>query len=101
MSDSDSESMPPQPKEEDEFTIYSTQWCGPCKTLKKFMKDNNLEYVAFDLGGADHTGDVIDEFKPITNNNEKILMVFHKGKFIGNASKSMKYIKDNVLEKTD
>lgn len=29
--------------------VYSAEWCGPCKQLKKVMDDNNIEYKVIDI----------------------------------------------------
>ncbi len=30
-------------------TVYSTSWCGPCKAVKKFLKDNNISFTDHDV----------------------------------------------------
>jgi glutaredoxin len=92
------EYIPSQPKETDEWTIYSTKWCGPCKKLKKFMKDNNIEYIGYDLGSAENTGIVLEQFEEITDGYDHIPMAFHKGKFIGGYSDTKKYIEKQLKD---
>lgn len=88
------EYIPPKPKESDEWTIYSTKWCGPCKNLKKYMAEHEIDYVGYDLGDAENTGLVLEEFEDITSGYEHIPMVFHNAKFIGGFSDFKKYYKN-------
>ena len=29
--------------------VYSAPWCAPCKQVKKFLKDNKIEYTLIDI----------------------------------------------------
>jgi mycoredoxin len=29
--------------------LYATDWCGYCKKTRQFFKDNNIDYVEFDI----------------------------------------------------
>ena len=33
----------------DKVVIYSTAWCGVCKQAKKYFRDNNIAYIAYDV----------------------------------------------------
>ncbi len=34
---------------DDKVVIYTTQWCGYCKKAKKYFRENNIAYVAYDV----------------------------------------------------
>jgi glutaredoxin len=29
--------------------VYSAEWCQPCKTLKKMLTDNKIEFTVIDI----------------------------------------------------
>ena len=37
------------------ITIYSADWCQPCKQLKKMLDNNEIEYTVIDIDKAPET----------------------------------------------
>jgi len=33
----------------DKVVIYGASWCGVCKQARKYFKDNNIPYIAYDV----------------------------------------------------
>lgn len=32
-----------------QVTLYATAWCGYCKKARRLLKDNNIDYVEYDI----------------------------------------------------
>ena len=47
--------------------VYSTEWCGNCREVKKFLDDNGIEYEVVDLDKHPEEADAhnIDEMPVI------------------------------------
>lgn len=35
---------------ETKISVYSTEWCHYCKTLKQYLSEKQINYVAIDVG---------------------------------------------------
>ncbi|MDM3871857.1 glutaredoxin family protein [Porticoccus sp. W117] len=44
---------------EEQVVIYSAEWCGPCKTLKRSLDKEGVAYTDYDV---DHNEKALEEF---------------------------------------
>ena len=88
--------LAPKPDSSQRWTIYgASTWCGPCRRVKAFLDKNNEEYKFYELGNdIRKVRKFVKSFSDITDNNIKIPMVFHYGKFIkGGCDGTVAYYK--------
>ena len=43
------------------ITVYSTTWCGYCRTLKMFLKQQNVEFNEVDIEEQPEFGPMIEK----------------------------------------
>jgi glutaredoxin len=87
------------PQEEDEWTIYSTSWCGPCKRIKAYFDKHNIPYKLHDLGSPTEAKAKVSKLVHLTNNKRTIPIIFHYSKCIGGCSETLKYLSEMEKQK--
>ena len=40
-----------------QITIYTTSWCGPCKSAKRFLSDQGFDFTEIDIEKENMTRD--------------------------------------------
>lgn len=61
--------------EEKSVEIYVRAWCGYCRKLEKFLKENNIEYKRFDL---DKDSEALDTFNRLGGKGVPLIRVGSK-----------------------
>ena len=65
-------------------TMYSTQWCGYCKRLKKMMQDANITFAEVDIEQVPGTAEIVEQ---VNNGNRTVpTLVFRDGTAMTNPS---------------
>ena len=61
----------------DKVVLYATDWCGYCKKTREFFKQNNIDYVEFDI---EKSAEGNAEYKQL--NGRGVPLVIIRGKLI-------------------
>jgi len=65
-------------------TMYSTQWCGYCKRLKRMMQDANITFTEVDIEQVPGTAEIVEK---VNNGNRTVpTLVFIDGTAMTNPS---------------
>ena len=65
-------------------TMYSTQWCGYCKRLKKMMQDAGITFAEVDIEQVPGTAEIVEK---VNNGNRTVpTLVFSDGTAMTNPS---------------
>ena len=64
--------------------MYSTQWCGYCKRLKKMMQDDGIHFAEVDIEQVPGTAEIVEK---VNNGNRTVpTLVFVDGTAMTNPS---------------
>jgi len=64
--------------------MYSTQWCGYCKRLKKMMHDAGIDFAEVDIEQVPGTAEIVEK---VNNGNRTVpTLVFADGTAMTNPS---------------
>jgi mycoredoxin len=64
--------------------MYSTQWCGYCKRLKKMMQDAGIDFAEVDIEQVPGTAEIVEK---VNNGNRTVpTLVFTDGTAMTNPS---------------
>ena len=64
--------------------MYSTQWCGYCKRLKKMMEDAGIDFAEVDIERVPGTAELVEK---VNNGNRTVpTLVFVDGTAMTNPS---------------
>ncbi len=64
--------------------MYSTQWCGYCKRLKKMMQDAGITFAEVDIEQVPGTAEIVEK---VNNGNRTVpTLVFSDGTAMTNPS---------------
>ena len=64
--------------------MYSTQWCGYCKRLKKMMQDAGIDFAEVDIEQVPGTAEIVEK---VNNGNRTVpTLVFADGTAMTNPS---------------
>ena len=64
--------------------MYSTQWCGYCKRLKKMMQDVGIDFAEVDIERVPGTAELVEK---VNNGNRTVpTLVFVDGTAMTNPS---------------
>ncbi|MGA0064960.1 MAG: glutaredoxin family protein [Ilumatobacteraceae bacterium] len=64
--------------------MYSTQWCGYCKRLKKMMQDVGIDFAEVDIERVPGTAELVEK---VNNGNRTVpTLVFSDGTAMTNPS---------------
>jgi len=65
-------------------TMYTTQWCGYCKRLKKMMQDAGITFAEVDIEQVPGTAEIVEK---VNNGNRTVpTLVFKDGTAMTNPS---------------
>ena len=65
-------------------TMYTTQWCGYCKRLKKMMQDAGITFAEVDIEQVPGTAEIVEK---VNNGNRTVpTLVFSDGTAMTNPS---------------
>ena len=65
-------------------TMYTTQWCGYCKRLKKMMQDVGIHFAEVDIEQVPGTAEIVEK---VNNGNRTVpTLVFTDGTAMTNPS---------------
>ncbi len=65
-------------------TMYTTQWCGYCKRLKKMMQDVGIHFSEVDIEQVPGTAEIVEK---VNNGNRTVpTLVFTDGTAMTNPS---------------
>ena len=65
-------------------TMYSTQWCGYCKRLKKMMQEVGIDFAEVDIERVPGTAEIVEK---VNNGNRTVpTLVFIDGTAMTNPS---------------
>ena len=65
-------------------TMYTTQWCGYCKRLKKMMQDAKIPFAEVDIEQVPGTAEIVEK---VNNGNRTVpTLVFSDGTAMTNPS---------------
>lgn len=65
-------------------TMYTTQWCGYCKRLKRMMQDDGINFAEVDIETTPGTAEIVEK---VNNGNQTVpTLVFADGTAMTNPS---------------
>ncbi len=66
------------------FTVYSTQWCGPCKRLKSDLRKAGIEFLEIDIESDEAAAALVEK----NNNGNRTVptLIFADGTTMTNPS---------------
>ena len=56
-----------------QITIYTTSWCGPCKSAKRFLSDQGFDFTEIDIEKENINREEMESMKICLNTLNRII----------------------------